>query len=391
MWWSRVSFIASVFVSVASARVLATNGSFDTSEVFESLYPRDNPSSKITDLFELGDSCKERVQVLQNWLDEIKKMHSDFETAAREASGMPPYAVVFSTFFGTMPLQGMVQDTDTMDKVKARIAAVTQFLNGGGLRSAGRPGKPLLICSDSELEHEDPDSAVRDDKGEYIVSERDPNTNEPVAYLDFHSVFPDANWPIQQVFWCNIFKGYMFAANQKLCSDTLQGAVTQKIPKVAQGLHGVEPFTIGEPSRLLLLCPQAFDKERISPDGRVTVHSFPSLADAVDPDNYPEGDLKQEKYRLDWMLPKSATLYHELYHLTDEYDTKDPSYSLKDILKAARKGGLERTHYTQNPESYVFAAMANYLYLNGPFINQRVIYYRGYFPDLESDIFRGVH
>ncbi|KAM3427235.1 hypothetical protein MY4824_009570 [Beauveria thailandica] len=301
-------------------------------------------------------------------------MHSDFETAAREASGMPPYAVVFSTFFGTMPLQGMVQDTDTMDKVKARIAAVTQFLNGGGLRSAGRPGKPLLICSDSELEHEDPDSAVRDDKGEYIVSERDPNTNEPVAYLDFHSVFPDANWPIQQVFWCNIFKGYMFAANQKLCSDTLQGAVTQKIPKVAQGLHGVEPFTIGEPSRLLLLCPQAFDKERISPDGRVTVHSFPSLADAVDPDNYPEGDLKQEKYRLDWMLPKSATLYHELYHLTDEYDTKDPSYSLKDILKAAREGGPVRTHYTQNPESYVYAAMANYLYLNGPFINQRVIY-----------------
>ncbi|KAF1732360.1 hypothetical protein CRV24_008553 [Beauveria bassiana] len=325
MWWPRVSLIASVFLSIASADVLATNGSFDTSDAFESLYPRDGPSSKIDDLFEISDSCKNRVQVLQNWLDEIKEMHSEFAYAAREASEMPPYAVVFSTFFGTMPLKSMEKDPGTMENVKARIAAVTQFLNGGGLRSQGRPGKPLLLCSDSELEHEDPDNAVRDNKGEYIVSERDPNTNEPVAYLDFWSVFSNLNWPAQHVFWCNIFKGYMFAVNEKLCSATLQGAVSQETPKVVQGLHGAEPFTIGEPSRVLLVCPQAFDKDRISPDGKVTVHSFPSLAEAVSPDNYPQGHLKQEKYRLDWMLPKSATLYHELYHLTDNYDTKDPS------------------------------------------------------------------
>ncbi|ATY65030.1 hypothetical protein A9K55_004000 [Cordyceps militaris] len=386
MWWSRVSLIASVFVSIASAGVPATNDSFDTSDAFELLYPRDNPSSKIDDLFELGDSCKGKVQVLQGWLDEIKKMHSDFETAAREASGIPPFAVVFRTFFGTMPLKGMVEDTGTMKEVKTRIAGVTQFLNGGGLRKARGPGKPLLVCSDSEFEHEDPDSAVRDDKGEYIVSKRDPNTNEPVAYLGFRSVFKDLDWSFQHVFWCNNFKGYVFASKEKICSDTLQGGVTPKTPEVAQG-QAAKPFTIGEPSRLLLLCPLVFGE-----DGKTaTAHSFPSLAEAVDPDNYPEGDLKQKKYQLDRMLPRSATFYHELYHLTDNDDTRDPSYSLTEILEAAKDEGPVRSLYTQNPESYVYAAVANYLYLNGPFINQRVVYSEGYFPELESDVFPGAH
>lgn len=194
-------------------------------------------------------------------------------------------------------------------------------MNGGGLRSARRPGKPLLVCSDSEFEHEDPDSAVRDDKGEYIVSERDPNTNVPVAYLGIHNVFSGLNWRFQHVFWCNNFKGYVFAANEKICSDTLQGAVTPETPDVVQGIPGVEPFTIGERGRLLLLCPPIFGE-----DGKtVTAHSFPSLAEAVDPDNYPEGDLRQQKYQLDRMLPRSATFYHELYHLTDNNDTPDSS------------------------------------------------------------------
>lgn len=260
-------------------------------------------------------------------------------------------------------------------------------MNGGGLRSARRPGKPLLVCSDSEFEHEDPDSAVRDDKGEYIVSERDPNTNVPVAYLGIHNVFSGLNWRFQHVFWCNNFKGYVFAANEKICSDTLQGAVTPETPDVVQGIPGVEPFTIGERGRLLLLCPPIFGE-----DGKtVTAHSFPSLAEAVDPDNYPEGDLRQQKYQLDRMLPRSATFYHELYHLTDNNDTPDSSYSLKKILEAAKKEGPVRSLYARNPESYVYAAVANYLYLNGPFINQRVVYSEGYFPQLESDVFPGAH
>ncbi len=59
-----------------------------------------------------------------------------------------------------------------------------------------------------------------------------------------------------------------------------------------------------------------------------------------------------------------------------------------EILKAAADADLLRNANTKNPETYVFAAVATYLYLNGPVADARVVY-TGYTPQLESVMFGG--
>ncbi len=191
-------------------------------------------------------------------------------------------------------------------------------MNGGGLRKSHAPGKPKLSCSGSDFELQDPSGAVRDRNGKYVVTKKDPETKNPLEYLDFYSAFPSVGWGSQRVFWCKGFNGYVFAARDAICGGTTAGCVAPRA--AAYSVPGtVRNFKLGKVSRLMVLCERAFQSQRD------TSHSFSSLADTVRSDNYPSGDLRKPEYRLDRMVPMSATFYHELYHLTDEDDTKDLS------------------------------------------------------------------
>lgn len=132
MQWLRLSLLASLcgVLSSAVAPIANTNTSIDASRIFDVLYPRvetgpggSAPSANIEDLFDLLDSCKGKRDVVQGWLNEVKKLHSVFEQASRDATDIPPYAVIFKAMFGTMPFHAFVDDPATMNLVKGKRTA----------------------------------------------------------------------------------------------------------------------------------------------------------------------------------------------------------------------------------------------------------------------------
>ncbi|KAK9586639.1 hypothetical protein V6Z92_005589 [Aspergillus fumigatus] len=85
------------------------------------------------------------------------------------------------------------------------------------------------------------------------------------------------------------------------------------------------------------------------------------------------------------MMPVSSTLYHELYHLTDDDNTKDQAYSLDRVIRNARDSS-KREGNSHNPETYTLFATAAYLYLNAPQAEEPCLYISG-FPKKASDPF----
>lgn len=196
------------------------------------------------------------------------------------------------------------------------IARVSEFLDGSGLRDPVVAGEnPRVFCSADAGELVEWTQPVKDANGNAVEV-----SSDPLEYLTLEDVFAiQASKSGSHAFWMKSFNGYDidFRGEETLCpgantDGTLRYAKTSVVPQALD--EGVD-FTLGQANRHILFCPASF-----SPDG---AHSYPSIAEAVSEDNYPTAGTKTADVALDHLLPVSATLYHELYHLTDDNNTPD--------------------------------------------------------------------
>ncbi|KAL7946918.1 hypothetical protein V8C42DRAFT_343822 [Trichoderma barbatum] len=252
-----------------------------------------------------------------------------------------------------------------------RLAAVSEFLAGAGLRNPLVPGEaPRIFCSGEGAELAGLGDATKDKTGEPVVTARDPNTNEPTEYLTIEKTFnPDT----VNIFWMNSFNGYIYL-NKYTPDDTAacpvnkggrsRYAITNRGPRPVLLEQDVE---FGKSNRLIMFCPIAFEPGQWMAGKLGNSHTYPSLAQAVSPENYPSGDGGAlDGLGLDNIMPVGATFYHELYHLTDNQDTSDFTYKLVEIRQTAMAGQGTNTNILQNPETFAFFAMAAYMTVNAP-------------------------
>ncbi|EAL85909.2 uncharacterized protein AFUA_5G03970 [Aspergillus fumigatus Af293] len=348
---------------------------------------------KTTDLFLLDSGpggCVGKEAILDNWLTEVFLLHDAIKTAYANIQGDRSWMLMWYTWFGVqLNMQtGGVDVSDAANKqlwdtIGDHISRVTKFLSGAGLPNPQVAGEnPRLFCGPEAGEHQPwSESVVKDHNGQDVVTERDPETQQPTEYLKLGTAFlntardPDAN-----AFWFSSFKGYDldFSGETSLCAGNRFAKTARPASSWPVIFSDGADFTFGRANRHILFCPRSFSP----PTG---FHSYPSLTKAVEEDNYPTAGLKDENESLDKMMPVSSTLYHELYHLTDDDNTKDQAYSLDRVIRNARDSS-KREGNSHNPETYTLFATAAYLYLNAPQAEEPCLYISG-FPKKASDPF----
>ncbi|PNY28155.1 Metallopeptidase, catalytic domain protein [Tolypocladium capitatum] len=366
---------------IAGTALLAGNHVYDATLVNlnETLFLRrigtpgsadDGKQLTLSDLFKVGTAstkgdCSGRLADVEAHLKECFLLHEAVVKAYAGYKSDVALRVLWTMFMGmSFEQDGSMMNTmvaDIWKTIGERISLVTQFLNGGGLVDRNPPGPPWLFCSDDYAKYVPFDQPVRDAKGDYLPVEKDKNHN-PTDYKTLGDIFINIYGPVTG-FYVEQLKGYVF--NEKgyktLCGTSYGVTPKTQNPGDKPILNDEGDYIVSRPNRHVLLCPKTFE---IKPPA---AHTGPSLAQAVSYASYPSGDEKTDD-PLDRFVPRSATLYHELYHLTDhDGTTGDPWYPLTDIMKSSTsKVSHTRQQVPNNPESFVMFAVAAYMYQNPP-------------------------
>lgn len=258
-----------------------------------------------------------------------------------------------------------------------------------------------MFCSENDFQNQDPSAVLKDKNGKEVVASTDPKTGE-IKYVTVEDAFPIVEFGNWFAHWVPALNAYEFANRDDLCKEGETAArVSRKSPP-----HGTEKtiskLQLGQTGRSALLCPRAFVA-----DPKKT-HGFPSLAGAVT--NYPTAGSEVPEHALERLLPISATLYHELYHLTDNGDTNDMNCEccmscshvqrcwstlarpesirgecgltrildhvdpIVEAVRGKRATDASRLKNAWNPETYAYAAMSLYIHDNAPAGVEPVIY-----------------
>ncbi|KAJ8121085.1 hypothetical protein ONZ43_g2377 [Nemania bipapillata] len=362
---------------------------------------------KATDVFSLGDAttvggCSSAL--IDSWLEEAFLLHKAIETAYDSVQSDTRLAVFWIQYFGIkFNNDGTIDTNDDLSSILWKdvgnyISAVSQFLSGGGIPRAAVPGNPWIFCSEDSGEYTPYNQPVKNSEGSFAIIDKAYNEAGelvPTELLTLDDVFiQEARNPDLNPFFIKATNSYTFDSNgyETLCGKPTLFATTGR-PQNTPDSFVYEQYevTLGLYNRHILFCPPTFHILADDPGYANAPHNYPSLAQAVSADNYPSGNPGDGTpvTQLDRLLPISATLYHELYHLTDseELTTDDPFNSiavhltnigikadLVDILKA---GQLQIGVTPKNPESYAFLAMAAYMYLNAPEGKEPVIFVGG--------------
>ncbi|GFG02374.1 hypothetical protein IFM61606_04649 [Aspergillus udagawae] len=357
------------------------------------------PPKKTTDLFLLDSGpggCTSKETTLDNWLTEVFLLHDAIKTAYANIQGDRSWMLMWYTWFGVqLNFQtGGVDVSDAANKklwdtIGDHISRVTKFLSGAGLAKPQVAGeKPRLFCGPEAGEHQPwAGSVVKDHKGQDVVTKRDPETQQPIEYLNLATAFLETSRnPKANAFWFSAFNGYDldYKGETSLCPENPSDGKPRyaKTARPATSWPTIfaddADFTFGRANRHILFCPLSFSPTAGS-------HSYPSLTKAVEEDNYPTAGLKDVNAALDKMMTVSSTMYHELYHLTDDDNTPDQDYSLNNIIRNAANPS-KREANSHNPETYTLFATAAYLLLNAPADEEPCLYIGG-FPKKASDPF----
>ncbi|KAH7346765.1 hypothetical protein BKA65DRAFT_503209 [Rhexocercosporidium sp. MPI-PUGE-AT-0058] len=335
----------------------------------------DAPSA--SELFSIGSTpggCSSQSAIIDDWVKEAILLHDAVETAYSDYKSDLGLRALWSVYMGIeFNIDGTLLESDTVElrwgSIGGRISDVSQFLAGAGLTDAKTSSPPWLFCSADAGKYIPFDDMVQDENGEYIVFEVDETGEIPTDYLTVGQVFPSVkNSGNGKAFFMNAFNGYNFdySSFDALCDKPGRYAVTA-FPTQATN-PGYEEITFAAVDRNVLLCPKTFAP------GDGEWHSYSSLADLMTAENYPTVD--DTGLSLDRVMPLGTTLYHELYHLGDAAGTtRDPYYKIVDVLRAA---GNKAVDIPNNPESFVFFAVAVYLYLNPPEGKEAVLYLGGF-------------
>ncbi|KAI0476853.1 hypothetical protein F4859DRAFT_521429 [Xylaria cf. heliscus] len=395
MMLSRPStLLASVcLLGACHAGAIPRSGEVGLSSTNATLLPRvqlPNPvvpaQPKTTNLFTLGDdsgadwSCISKESTFDSWLEEVAKLHTAAATAFGTWHTDGGSRLLLTAWLGIKfdKSAGTVDSSSTaaFSAVQGRLAGISKFLNGGGVASPLTNQPPWLLCGDSWGSHTPWDQPVKDHDGDNIPVGEDFLTVAqafPAPYVASQSTNPDL-----QTYWVDILDAYLWDSLQ-LCDNTSRYAATSK-----------RPYTSPNPQvkatgfdRFPFFCDRSFSPTTQSPPS--SVHSMSSLANAVSSGTYPVQPFAQKG--LDHWVPLSGTLYHELVHITDSAQTSgDPYYGLVVASRASvNSDQATRLRVTNNAESYVFFAMAAYMYQNPPSGTPAVLWLNGGYPSIATD------
>jgi hypothetical protein len=306
----------------------------------------DYPFNPTTDYFTVGSPtdagcCTSgQLTTLNSWLSEIVLLHSTVLDAFNEYESDLGIQELFNLWLGItfedndvapasydlwnanlgrqLPLrspsylfkrQDMITDLILNLLEIVRIEAVSNFLAGEGLTDAVTSQPPWLFCNDGYADADEAqwNQPVKDSTG---TSVKEGET----GYFKLQDVFPKPaanNWA---AFWVKLLNAYAFDAlnrdGQTLCGQTNRAGFTSKKSTQASIAAAPNTVTTGAYDRYVTICPYGF--------ATTGSHGLPELATAITYTDYP---VPNNGKAIDQYTPRSATLYHELFHLTDTAGT----------------------------------------------------------------------
>ncbi|THV51915.1 hypothetical protein BGAL_0095g00310 [Botrytis galanthina] len=338
------------------------------------------PSAPLTtNIFSIGSAstpggCYSQTETIDAWLQEFVALHNAVTTAYANSYDDAGSRLLFTAW---MSIQWVYEfgeydrkfsSESIWEKVGERLAAVSQLLNGGGLEDPLTSAAPWIFCGDAFATRAPWDQPAKDENGKEIAKQKDEN-GDITDYWTLGSLLPSLAAKAGAIaYYIDALKSYMVEDKPALCDpNTSTYAVTSRRSTTSQ----VGDFKIGTHDRFTYFCPRTFD-----PTGQArpsVLHSVSSLSTSTTL-------IGQD---LDRLLPLSATLYHELFHLTDsEQSTRDPFYPLGDASSASIAGNSD---VVNNPESFVYLAMAAYVYQNPPAGADATLYLEAGLPQIAKD------
>ncbi|KAI2471680.1 hypothetical protein F4781DRAFT_90224 [Annulohypoxylon bovei var. microspora] len=299
---------------------------------------------------------------LDEWLDEINYSLSTAIDIMDLYNQDVRIRRAVSTFFGVRN-QGKASTAAaaTIQKISDNLKRVQEFFSFEEIQSgpsAGQPIYPLngdryLFCGSNFLIHQSEDTQALDWQANEIIDD----DGNPVTIVDVpgyaEALDADAD---NDAWWSGDLtpvNGYYFSTTGGEYCDTNNLGLTAAIQELEADITG-QP-TVRKQIESIIICDHSFTNDR--------------------PDSYSAGDaLIVAGTNLATVVPKSATLLHEAFHLLFGVDDGsnpdnptgflegDEIYDLAKCIEIARTNPVVKAQ--RNPESYVFF-IAHMYYLFG--------------------------
>ncbi|OKL56215.1 hypothetical protein UA08_08368 [Talaromyces atroroseus] len=307
---------------------------------------------------ELIDDCNALVEAAM-WAIE---QHSQGQASAGVLT-------LFTSYFGIewdWNIEGGFADAvsaDAWSNIIYTFQEIQVFLQGADLSpyaSSDPSQKPYIFCGEGNYERWDWYDEALDQDMEPIPKAR----LYGGGYYTVKEMY-GAEFTEQNVFYSLKDKGYLFS-NGDGCQPYVnsEGVTSVSVAFTSRPVKArtnpSEPQTVLPPS--LTLCPATLDAPSNNEPALLSDITYPT----------PEAPVA-----LDSMVTQSASMFHELAHLTTDY-VVDYWYPLNVVIaNAVYSSDQGGTLASRNAESYMYFALAVWFYKNAPSGTTPATFYRG--------------
>ncbi|KAK7961077.1 hypothetical protein PG988_012291 [Apiospora saccharicola] len=273
--------------------------------------------SDISSLFLIDDGpggCTGQIDTLNFWLQEARELHSAILRAFKDAQGDVSLRLLWSTYLGLKfnpsTLELYPEVEDLQKIVEGYLSRVTDFLDNGRLQDPQKSNEKPRLFCSGDSFRQVGWDSVLKDHNGEEVVDEIDTETGYVKYTALRDFFWKPSKQGRSVWWSDTLMGYDFT--------------TKHHPNI---------------------CPpeDPEDPDDKKPTYGMTAHRIPKLKYKPPPDG-------------------STTSYDFTYNIVDIY----AATGSEDINKLKLN--------CRNPESYVFMAMAAYMYYNNPEGKERALY-----------------
>lgn len=358
--------------------------------------PTQAANPKTTNLFSVGTAatpgnCLSDTSTIDGWLEESVDLHNAATSVFAYWQSSSACRYLLAAWLGVQFTQSngvwsvAISSLANFNTIESRMSAVSVFLNGGGVSSPVTNAPPWIFCGGGFANYQPWGQPAMDHAGQYIPNGYASDGVTVTSYLTVQEAFPSlfaqytpsAPW---LPYWITALNGYYFDKKEICSSQTTQRyASTTTRGYTPQNQY----VAVSSWDRNVFFCPRAFSPTTVANPS--TAHSIAGLATAVSTDMYPTSPFPQTA--LDQYIPLSGTMYHELYHITDSAQTSNDAVGAVGLASRSAITGspVDKATLTGNAESYLYFAMAAYMYLNAPDSTPTVLFLQGGLPMLTSD------